>query len=424
MRVVAQPQVPLGRQGGHVLHQPAGVVEQLLGAVAAQPVLQHLQVLGGVSGVGQRHLVGAPGALGALPVDLLRAGPPLGGAQHDHRPPGTLDLLGVQPGGPLLDVGDLVEHLIQQRGEPGVDRDGVLVVETGGEDVRMVAVPAHEVGELVLADAGQHRGVGDLVAVEVQDRQHDPVGLRVDELVGVPAGGQRAGLGLAVADDGDGEDKQVGVVERRAVGVGQRVAQLTALVDGAGHLGRHVGGDTPGEGELPEQPAQPLGVLGDVGVDLGVGPLEVAVGHRARPAVTRAGDVDRGLGAFPDHPVGVGGDEVQPRGGAPVAQQPRLDVVGVQRLAQQRVVQQVDLPDGQVVRGAPPRVDARDRGVVRALLAASAPGGRGSSCARHGSALSCVVAPPHMARWSTSPSPTSTPFSPPTLVLVCPSCRL
>ena len=63
-----------------------------------------------------------------------------------------------------------------------------------------VPVAAHQRQELLGGDAGQHRRVGDLVAVEVQDRQHGAVADRVDELVRVPAGGQRPGLGLAVPD--------------------------------------------------------------------------------------------------------------------------------------------------------------------------------------------------------------------------------
>ena len=60
-------------------------------------------------------------------------------------------------------------------------------------------------------------GIGDLVAVEVQDRQDRPVGRRVQELVGMPARRQRSGLRLAVADDAG--DDQVGIVEGGAVGV-------------------------------------------------------------------------------------------------------------------------------------------------------------------------------------------------------------
>src|SRR5699024_4627745 len=116
-------------------------------------------------------------------------------------------------------------------------------------------------------------------------------------------------------------------------GVGQRVAQLAALVDRPRGLGGDVGGDAAGEGELAEQSAQALGVLGDVGVDLRVGALEVGVGHQPRAAVAGSGDVHGRLFAFLDHPVGVGVDEVEPGGGAPVAQQPWLDVLGSESVA-------------------------------------------------------------------------------------------
>ena len=54
-------------------------------------------------------------------------------------------------------------------------------------------------------------------------------------------------------------------------------------------------------------------------------------------------------------------DEILPRRRAPVAEQARLDVFGAQRLAQQRVVEQVNLPDRQIVRGAPVCVDPREQ---------------------------------------------------------------
>ena len=106
----------------------------------------------------------------------------------------------------------------------------------------------------------------------------------------MPAGGQRPRLGLAVADHA--ADEQVGVVERRAVGVHERVAELAALVDRAGCLGRDVAGNAAGKGELAEQPAQALLVVADVRVDLGVGALEVGVGDDSRAAVAGPGDVD------------------------------------------------------------------------------------------------------------------------------------
>ena len=72
----------------------------------------------------------------------------------------------------------------------------------------------------------------------------------------MPAGGQRAGLGLAVADDAG--DQQVRVVEGGSVGVAQGVAQLAALVDGAGRLRRHVAGNPAREAELAEEGLHPV----------------------------------------------------------------------------------------------------------------------------------------------------------------------
>src|SRR5262249_53305576 len=56
-------------------------------------------------------------------------------------------------------------------------------------------------------------------------------------------------------------------------------------------------------------------------------------------------------------PVHVHVDEAQAGGSAPVPEEARLDVLRAQRLPEQRVVPQIDLPDRQVVRRAPVRVD-------------------------------------------------------------------
>ena len=186
-----------------------------------------------------------------------------------------------------LDRGDVADHLVERLGHELVHRGRVVALD----EVGLVAVADEQRAQLVVRDARQHGRVGDLVAVEVQDREHRAVARRVDELVGVPAGRQRTGLGLAVAHDA--ADEQVGVVERRSVGVDQRVAELAALVDRARRLGRDVAGDAAREGELPEQPAQALLVGRHARVDLAVGALEVGAGHEAGPAVPGPGDEDR-----------------------------------------------------------------------------------------------------------------------------------
>ena len=81
--------------------------------------------------------------------------------------------------------------------------------------------------------------------------------------------------------------------------------------------------------------------------------------------MTGAGEVDRLLAGEPDQPGDVGVDERQPGAGPPVTEQSGLDVLDGQRTAQQRVVLQVDLADGQVVVGSPPGVQDGDLGVVQ-----------------------------------------------------------
>jgi hypothetical protein len=83
------------------------------------------------------------------------------------------------------------------------------------DEMRGVAVAPQQLVQLLVADPGEHGGIGDLVAVEVEDRQDRAVGDRVKELVGVPARRERPRLRFAVADHAG--DDQVGVVEGRPV---------------------------------------------------------------------------------------------------------------------------------------------------------------------------------------------------------------
>jgi hypothetical protein len=236
-----------------------------------------------------------------------------------------------------LEVGDVVERVVERGCEVAVH---LLRVVAGDED-RPVPIALEKCDQFVLRNPREHGRVGDLVAVQVEDRQDGSVGLRVEELVRVPAGGERAGLRFAVPDDAAHDE--VGVVERGAVGMRERIAELAALVDRAGRLRRGVARDPAGEGELPEQLVQAALVGGHEREELGVGSLQVGVGDDPRPAVARAGDVDRVQVAGADRAVHVRPDQVQAGRGAEMAEQPRLHVLGPERLAQERVVQQVDL---------------------------------------------------------------------------------
>ena len=207
-------------------------------------------------GVGKRHLMRAERPLDLPPVHDLRPGPALGRVEHDHRPARALRTL-PRAGG-LLDLPDLLDGGIKRGGHRLVHQRGFVPLDEIGRP----AIAAQQLLQLLARDAGEDRRVGDLVAVEMQDRQHRAVGRRIEELVGMPRGGQRPGLRLAIADDAG--DDQVGIVERRAECVAERIAEFAALVDRAGAFGRGVARNAAGERELQEQLLQARLVLADM----------------------------------------------------------------------------------------------------------------------------------------------------------------
>src|SRR6185312_9908300 len=103
---------------------------------------------------------------------------------------------------------------------------------------RLPAVTDQQTLQLVARDACEDGRVRDLVTVEVEDGQDGAIDGRVQELVRVPGGGQRSGLGFAIADHT--RHDEVRIVEGGAKSMRQRIAELAAFVDGAGDIGRAV----------------------------------------------------------------------------------------------------------------------------------------------------------------------------------------
>ena len=330
-------------------------VKQFLRLIRAHPRLERLQVVLVRADFAERHLMGAPRAFDGHAVDLLGPRPSLRRRKDDHRP--------ARAGAPFavgarcaLGLADLRQCVVEGRGDVFVHDGRVVALD----DDRRPAVAAEQLEELLTTDARRDRGVGDLPPVELEDGQHGTVARWVQELVRVPAGGQRPGLGLAVAHDAC--HHQIGVVEGGAEGMGKRIAQFAALVDGAWRLWRGVARDAAGEGELPEQSGHAPQVLRHARVDVAVGPLQPGAGHHAGPTVAGAGDEDHVEVVAPDQSREVGIEQVEARRGAPMPEEPGLDVLGRQRLGEQRVVEQIDLPDREVVRRPPPGVDLGELG--------------------------------------------------------------
>ena len=121
-------------------------------------------------------------------------------------------------------------------------------------EMRLIAVTAHQVGQFLAADAGEHGRIGDLEPVEMKDRKNRTIARGIEKLVGVPTRGQRARFRLAVADDA-GHD-QIRIVERRAIGMDQGISQFTAFMDRPRRFRCDMTGDAVRPGELAKQPLQ------------------------------------------------------------------------------------------------------------------------------------------------------------------------
>ena len=206
-----------------------------------------------------------------------------------------------------------------------------------------------------MAHAGEDGGIGDFEAVEVQNGQHGTIGDGVHEFIAVPRGRQRAGLRLTIAHHAGGNE--VRIIRHGTEGVGQRIAQLTALMDGAGSLRRYMTGDAAGEGEPLEELLHAVLVPGDVGIDLRIAAIQPVLRHHGVAAVAGAGEVDHVQIVPLDDPVKVRINKVLARAGAPVAYDSLLQIGGGQGTLQQRVVQQIELAGGQIIGGAPIGID-------------------------------------------------------------------
>ena len=93
------------------------------------------------------------------------------------------------------------------------------------------------------------------------------------------------------------------------------------------------------------------------GIDLGICSLEVALGQDRGCAVPGPGNVDRVQVVLLDQPIEMDVGERLAGVRAPVAQHAWLDVLDLERLAEQGVVLEVQHPQAQVEAGPPISVD-------------------------------------------------------------------
>ena len=198
-----------------------------------------------------------------------------------------------------------------------------LFADLALDEIRRVTVAAKELIQLFVADPCQHAGTGDLVAIQVQDRQHRAVCCRVQELVGVPACGQRPRFGFAVSDDAARSDPDCRRPRHRRARAHNPVRRLR----GSSRASPARRGSECHQGKrIVEESLHSLFVRGDVGIDLAVRSFEIGVCDQPGPAMARTGDVDHVQVVFFDDSVEMDVNEIQPGRCAPMAEKARLDV--------------------------------------------------------------------------------------------------
>ena len=128
------------------------------------------------------------------------------------------------------------------------------------------------------------------------------------------------------------------------------------------------GSGSPRERELTEEVPESFGVLTNVGVDLGVGALEVGIGDDAGTAVARSDHVHHVQITRLDHPVEMRVNEIQTRRGAKMTEEPWFHVVRQEWLPQERVIHQIDLTNRAVVGGSPIAIDGPELVLIQLIL--------------------------------------------------------
>src|SRR5262245_13309063 len=116
----------------------------------------------------------------------------------------------------------------------------------------------------------------------MKNRQHSPVARGVQKLVGMPAGGQRSRLALAVANHAAGD--QVGIVKDRAVSVDERISEFSTFMNRAWCFRGGMTWDSSRKRKLLEEPSHALFILANARIDLAIGALKVRIRHHARSA--------------------------------------------------------------------------------------------------------------------------------------------
>ena len=177
MRIHSHAQPPLRCNLRQLGMEMSLFVEQLFRLVAPHPLVKHPQMIGLLEDLRQRNLVSPPRVLHRFAVDKLRPGPSLRRAHNQHRPRRPFRFAAFPRR--LLNRGNAVQHRIENHRSLLMHHLRIVAFQRE----RLIAVAAHQILQLSVGNARQDRRVRNLVAVQMQNRQHRAIGRRIQKLV-------------------------------------------------------------------------------------------------------------------------------------------------------------------------------------------------------------------------------------------------
>src|SRR5260370_13204273 len=125
----------------------------------------------------------------------------------------------------------------------------------------------------------------------------------------------------------------------------------------AGSERGEVAGKSAGPGEIVHQIRESGGILTVPRIEFGQRPFEKQIGEDRRRAVSGSDNQKDIRGGVLNQTIEVRIDEIEAGLRAPVAEQAGLDILRLERLAQERVIPEIELRGADVVRGAKMSVD-------------------------------------------------------------------
>ena len=139
--------------------------------------------------------------------------------------------------------------------------------------------------------------------------------------------------------------------------MGQRIAELAALMDGSGSFGSIVGRDAAGIGETAEELLETRLIVGNKRIGFAVRAVKQRLGCAGRSAMAGSHKKNGVLIVIADKAIDVAKQEIQARCRSPVSYQSMLNVLSVKSFLHKRVAAQINLANGKIVCRAPVLID-------------------------------------------------------------------